>query len=189
MPSCVLNTKSRPERACFFSPSSLTKPAHQLADPQKLCPTRRRPVVPPTIPWSSAIQIPYTERFPGGLVHCTFSSFRRPGDIPSPTSPRRLTDENLNSRGFDPRLPLHLFYNLASPTSSWFTSFTSKSGFCWRFSLVIPDVSQSTLQLRYGFTPTLQVAFDVRIDGDSDRVPALVGSPFRSTPSLWPRLA
>src|SRR5262249_40809068 len=41
-------------------------------------------------------------------------------------------------RGFESRLPLHLSNNLESPTSSCFTSFTLKSGFCERFRFVFP---------------------------------------------------
>src|SRR5436309_666166 len=86
-------------------------------------------------------------------------------------------------RGFEPRLPLHLFNNLASPTSRGFTSFTSKSGFHRRFSfnflLCRFPRHQGALKFGHRFPSAFQITFGVRIDSDADRMPTLVGSDLR----------
>ena len=86
-------------------------------------------------------------------------------------------------RGFEPRLPLHLFNNLAHSASPDFTAFTSITQFargflfCSLFRLLA--ASQGALKFCDCFETAFKIAFSIRIEGDPDRMPSLICSHLR----------
>src|SRR5207248_4349277 len=90
-------------------------------------------------------------------------------------------------RGFDPRLPLHLFNNLTHHASFGFTSFTSITLFSWRNCHLNLGVGQSAFELGNRVPSTFDVALCVRVDRDSNRVSPLIGGHFRVDALFMPQ--
>ena len=83
-------------------------------------------------------------------------------------------------RGFESRLPLHLSNNLEDSTSSYFTSFTSKTRLARRrSSLRWLAVGQCQFEFSNGFPSAFKIALGIRIDSDPDRMPTLIGGHLR----------